>query len=250
MPPHDRYHALSDHQRRSLPATNYWLALKGEPVIQVPEEDTEYHRAFRWPEPQIMMNPNRYPFPYCELTTKNTMTTTKRSLLELTQSQLTLIATLEETGGELTPEIEAQLAINKDQLTEKICAYQEVIVRYASTRDAAKAQIDRLAATSKHCQSNIDRLEYYMLEALKAYGQQDAKGIYRLEAISEDNVVNLATRKSSSVEITDKDALPFEYWRVPEVTAAPDKKLIKDAIDKGTEVPGAKIVESLNLVIK
>ncbi len=57
----------------------------------------------------------------------------------------------------------------------------------------------------------------------------------------------------ASVDIFQPELIPDLYMRTPEPkppVAVPDKKLIKQAIDDGFEVQGARLVTSTRLVIK
>ena len=56
-------------------------------------------------------------------------------------------------------------------------------------------------------------------------------------------------RKSKAVEIVDEAALPEMFVRV-KTERAPDKKAIGDALKKGTEVNGARLVENQSINIK
>lgn len=40
------YFALSEYQRRCLPATNYWRVMSGMSFIPVPKEDTRFYKYF------------------------------------------------------------------------------------------------------------------------------------------------------------------------------------------------------------
>lgn len=60
--------------------------------------------------------------------------------------------------------------------------------------------------------------------------------------------VSCSFRSSTSVEVDDMSILPEEYkrYREPE----PMKTEIKEAINKGVDVPGAALVSNLSLIIK
>lgn len=60
--------------------------------------------------------------------------------------------------------------------------------------------------------------------------------------------VSCSFRSSTAVEVADMSLLPEEYkrYREPE----PMKTEIKEAINKGVDVPGASLVSNLSLIIK
>jgi hypothetical protein len=41
-----KYEKLQEHQRKSLPATNFWLIANGKEPIQVPQSDTHFYQYF------------------------------------------------------------------------------------------------------------------------------------------------------------------------------------------------------------
>jgi hypothetical protein len=63
----------------------------------------------------------------------------------------------------------------------------------------------------------------------------------------ETPMVAVSYRKSTAVEITDLDALPFAYT-VTEIV--PDKERITAALKNGETVPGAELVARYNIQIK
>jgi hypothetical protein len=63
----------------------------------------------------------------------------------------------------------------------------------------------------------------------------------------ETPMVAVSYRKSTAVEITDLDALPFAYT-VTEIK--PDKERITAALKNGETVPGAELVSRQNIQIK
>ena len=55
---------------------------------------------------------------------------TKLSLYELTSEHHLICEAIEEAGGEITPEIEAMLAINEQNFVTKAEGYAEIIAKY------------------------------------------------------------------------------------------------------------------------
>ena len=144
---------------------------------------------------------------------------------------------IEAAEGEITPEVEEALTINKSELVAKSKGYLEFIGSQESLVTRIDAEIKRLTALKKARNTLVSKLKEKLLDAVKMYGDYDA-GLY-----------NIGTRKSQSVEITDLDQLPKEF-RVIKITDQPDKAKIKAAIKGGKEIPGAQLNENLNLKIK
>jgi hypothetical protein len=56
-------------------------------------------------------------------------------------------------------------------------------------------------------------------------------------------------RRSEAVEVDVLEALPSEFLNIKNVVTA-DKVAIKDAIKRGENITGARIIENFNLQIK
>ena len=160
----------------------------------------------------------------------------KTTLYNIEQEYLTLISEIEALDGELTPEIEDQLNINKEQLESKSVAYLQVISTKEGVNSAIDIEIKRLQALKKRNNGLVDNLKSRLLTAVTLFGN------------FEIGFNKFGTRKSSAVNVEDINSLPTEYKTI-KVTEAADKKAIKDAIKAGKDVPGCSIVENLNLKI-
>lgn len=143
-----------------------------------------------------------------------------------------------ESGGELTPELEQQLAINEAEFEVKAESYCHAIRILSGQADMFKAEQDRIAAGRKAIERNIERLERRLSEAVLLRGGKADIGTFRL-----------SHRKSESVQIENADALPSEFVEYIE-TAKPKKDEIKAALKAGQQVPGAFIEVRQNLQIK
>ena len=160
----------------------------------------------------------------------------KTTLYNIEQEYLTLISEIEALDGELTPEIEEQLTINKEQLESKSVAYLQVIATKEDLNSAIDIEIKRLQALKKRNKGLVDNLKNRLLDAVNLFGSFEV------------SYNTFSTRKSTSVAVEDVNSLPTEYKTV-KITEAADKKAIKEAIKAGIDVPGCSIVENLNLKI-
>ena len=160
----------------------------------------------------------------------------KTNLYTIESEYLTLMSEIEALDGELTPEIEEQLTINKDQLETKSTAYLHVITTKEALNSAIDIEIKRLQALKKANGNLVGKLKERLLTAVTLFGS------------FEIGINKFGTRKSSSVNVEDVNSLPTEFKTV-KVTEAADKKAIKDAIKAGVDVPGCSIIENLNLKI-
>jgi hypothetical protein len=118
---------------------------------------------------------------------------------------------------------------------ENLCKY----IRNLETGiDMCKAEIDRINKMKDKATNRIESIKKYITPYIKQQRKIEA------------GTFTLSTRKSESVDITDKEKIPINYRTVIPETWNPDKKLIKDDIKKGVIVPGAELHEKDNLQIK
>lgn len=159
------------------------------------------------------------------------------SLYEITREALELASLLE--TEELTPELEQMLVINQDQLQAKAGNYAKVIANIQGDVDAIDNEIKRLKAMKESKDRAITRLKDAVKNAMLV------SGIEKIES----PLFKLSTRRSEAVEVDIVEALPSQFLNVKNVVTA-DKVAIKDAIKRGENVFGARIIENFNLQIK
>lgn len=163
----------------------------------------------------------------------------KLSLYSIEKSQLELVEALIDNGGELTEELEAALALNRDNLEVKGTNYGFIIKQLKAEVSIIDAEIERLNALKKSRVKSIERLENNLSVAMQ---------IFDIDKI-ESPVMKISFRKSESVEIDDVNLIDKKYINV-KTTETPDKAAIKDAIKAGEIVIGAHISVNKNIQIK
>ena len=159
------------------------------------------------------------------------------NLYTLTQEAQYLAVLLE--TEELTPELEEALIINQDQLQAKAVNYAKVIANYQAESDAIDQEIKRLKAMKDSREKKIEWLKESVKKAMLV------SGIEKVES----PLFKLAVRRSEAVEVDLVEALPNAFQNVKNVVTA-DKVAIKEAIKRGENVIGARLVENFNLQIK
>ena len=131
-----------------------------------------------------------------------------------------------------------------DDFTEKAQALEFVARGAVAHNPAIDAEIARLTDLKASRERVAAGLRKYLLDNMLRTGI--SKISCPLFAISIAN-------NPPAVEVYDLLSLPVELWRTPEPkppVAAPDKARIKEALQAGECVPGAKLVQSQRLVIK
>jgi hypothetical protein len=158
-------------------------------------------------------------------------------LYEITNEAQYLAALLE--TEELTPELEAELIINQEQLQTKAINYAKVISNYQGESDAIDAEIKRLKAMKE----SRDKKVTWLTDSLKK--AMMVSGIEKIDS----PLFKLSLRRSEAVEVEVPEALPVD-WQVRKVMITADKVAIKKAIKEGYAITGARLVENFNLQIK
>ena len=159
------------------------------------------------------------------------------NLYELT-AEAKMIASLLETE-ELTPELEAMLVINQQELTQKSIDYVKVIRNKEAYSDAIEAEIKQLKVKKDDNDRVIDRMKLMLKNSMMD------SGIDKIES----GIFKLSLRRSEAVEVISIDQLP-ESLTVVKKTVSADKLKIKEQIKNGIPVEGAVLVENFSLQIK
>jgi hypothetical protein len=163
----------------------------------------------------------------------------KTSLYQIEQTYLNLVESLIENGGELTPELETELSINKEQLQNKGVCYGFIVKELEGNIDLIDLEIKRLQALKKPLVNSIDRLKNNLSQAMQMFDVTELK----------TPLLKINFRKSESIEVTDIDLLDTDFVKTT-ITKAADKIAIKEAIKAEIPVRGAVLITNYNLQIK
>jgi hypothetical protein len=155
-----------------------------------------------------------------------------------TEYQL-LVNELIENGGEITPEIELALQINKDNFHSKSENFAYVTKQFDAEMDIIDNEIKRLQQARKSREKTIQRLKDTIELAMLTF---DVNKI-------ETPLIKISFRKSESVEVSDVNDLPNEF-KVIKLTETADKLKIKDALKSGVFISGCSIKSNRNLQIR
>ena len=162
-----------------------------------------------------------------------------KSLYNIAAEYQHLSDQLIESEGELTPELQELLSINKDELEYKGQSYAMVIKGYESDITVIDSEIQRLKDLATRRNKAIERLKNNLKAAMLLYGYDKI----------ETPLVKLSFRKSESVEIINPAQIDQKYL-AEKVTIHIDKVGIKNDIKLGVEVEGAVLVTNQNLQIR
>ena len=161
-----------------------------------------------------------------------------KSLFEIGNEYLEIYHLLEDNGGEITPEIETALAINKSNLQEKSQNYISLIKEIEGRSRTVEIEIKRLQALKKRNDTFVLKLKENIANAMR---------MLEIDEIRTDlNKINF--RKSKSVQIEDIEMLPNAYVIIEKKPIS--KTELKRRIENGEVINGVSIIENLNLQIK
>lgn len=125
------------------------------------------------------------------------------------------------------------LQMERDQKIEGMCCY---IKNKLAEADAIDAEANTLSHRSGVIRKEVERCKAYLAGAL--YGEK-----------FETPRCKISWRKSEICNVLSMEEIPDEYKRT-KVTVDADKTAIKKAIKAGAEVPGAEVIQKLNMTLK
>lgn len=130
------------------------------------------------------------------------------------------------------------------ELVEKGRAVAAFYLNLEAEADAVEAMANRLKERAKAARARTEAMRSYLLTNMQRAGITEIK--------AEDGTFTAKIKKNPpAVEIWAPEFIPEEFMRTPEPPPpAPSKSAIKEALAAGTEVPGARLTQSVRLDIK
>lgn len=145
---------------------------------------------------------------------------------------------------DVTPEmIEDSLANMKDDLTGKILNVAAYVKKLDQDMDTVKSYILAMEVRYERLYKTRNKLTDYLKKNMELANVKKVQGL-EFDIWIRNNPVR--------VEIEDLSKLLIESseYVKEEIKYTPDKKAIKEAIERGIEVPGARLEQTTSLVIK
>lgn len=125
------------------------------------------------------------------------------------------------------------LQMERDKKIEGMCCYIKNLMAEAVAYEAEEKRMrERRAAKERE----IDRCKGYLAGVL--YGEK-----------FETPRCKISWRKSEICNVLSMEEIPDEYKRT-KMTVDADKTAIKKAIKGGAEIPGAEVIQKLNMTLK
>ena len=163
----------------------------------------------------------------------------EKSLYKIDRELMALLEAIAEQEGEITPEQDEQLAINRYELETKAVDYSMAILQLNAWVEIADKEAKRVTAIKNAYKKTSETLKQRITDAMERYDIKEVK----------DATVKVSLRKSVQTIIDDLDQVPKQYKTV-KVETTPDKTAIKKAIQEGEIIEGAHLEEKNNLQIK
>lgn len=159
------------------------------------------------------------------------------TLYNITSEQLRINELLEESGGELTPEIEEALAINEENFISKSEGYIETIAKYTALAEAADVRIKEMQRIKKTAENIEKRLKERMQWAMEVLGRDKVEvGLHKM-----------SLRSSQAVNITNEARIPNQYIKVETKI---DKESLKRDLKAGLVIEGAELITNKSIQIR
>lgn len=166
------------------------------------------------------------------------MTDQLPSLWDLTTELSRIMYLLEESGGEITEEIEKALDDLESDWDTKVDRLAAVYRRLGVEMDGIREEEKRLKARRESWERNRQAIREYLATQMKRLDKRSVK----------TPLTTVSFGKSKKVVV-----LPFfdpgeDYWI--EQDPKLDKKAIKAALEQGLKLPGAYLEESEHITIR
>lgn len=125
------------------------------------------------------------------------------------------------------------------QEAEKVDAISYVVRKRKNQIEWLQDEERRIRQRRQAMERRIEQFREYLIRLLTHYGVKSLKG----------NIGSLSLRESMSVDVTDLGELPMAYKEVL-VEQKPKKRLLKDALEQGVEIDGARLVPRTIITIR
>lgn len=161
------------------------------------------------------------------------------SIYQLTKDYEDILGQIQDNFGEITPEIEEQLAINEQDFTEKAESYCKFIRNNDSDINGIDEEIKRLNSRKKALKTLNERLKENLSAGMAATERDKfAAGTFKL-----------SFRSTTRCEVMEDaiDELPDEFKKVE---ISPKKAEIAKFLKDGGQLSGCTLISSKSLQIR
>ena len=151
-------------------------------------------------------------------------------LTEIVAQAASLESLLIESGGELTPDLEALLNEVEKNLTEKADGYSAVLARLEHAQAGWAEQAEKYQRVASSIGFLRSQLKERIKMAMIAMGRDEIRC----------GLVRFKLQKTNPSLVIDDKMLPLSY-QIVETTYKPDKERIRSELKAGATIPGATL---------
>ncbi len=164
------------------------------------------------------------------------------SLYKISEDLINIFNDIEANEGEITPELENQLIITKDNLNNKIEDYVRAIKEYQNDADFCKEEKSSINTKQNIYKNRVERLKFNLLNAVLAFGNNGKNNKY-----IETATYRLSTKnRVEEIVHEDRIAILIKYLKeyLEEITK---EGILIDDIDNIDE---QSIVDGINMIYR
>ena len=171
------------------------------------------------------------------------------TLYNLTSQMADIEAILEETGGELTPELEEAWQETSESLTTKVDNYNALLIKLGNYSDNLAAEIKRLQGLKKTSDNSVKRLKEHIKDVMERFGIQRLEGNFCKMSLSSSTSTEVDEETVLMPYVARLDRLMLPSWITCEFKV--NKTELKNAFkDKDVTPGGVRFVKNTTLRIK
>lgn len=127
------------------------------------------------------------------------------NIYQLSNELLAIFNEIEDNGGEITPEIDEQLAITQQSFKNKIKSYTDVIKMLENDIVSIKEEKSRLNDLQKSKEKTIERLKKIIINAVEMFGDTTKSGSKFIDY----GTGKVSIRKTEAIEINEESINNF-----------------------------------------
>ena len=154
-------------------------------------------------------------------------------LLTLPESEIV------DEDGVVIRDVWKELEELQGERTDKLINSMRIAQRMDENAKALDEEIARLTVRKKYFEARAKKIREHVAISMNNANEKRV----------ENTIARITLTRSKEVDIVDETELPLQFLRT-KTTVKADKKAIGEKLKAGEEVPGARLVENLNVRLK
>ena len=154
-------------------------------------------------------------------------------LLTLPESEIV------DEDGVVIRDVWSELEALQGERTDKLINSMRVAQEMDETAKALDEEIARLTVRQKYFEARAKKIREHVAISMNNANEKRV----------ENSTARITLTRSKEVKIIDETELPLQFLRT-KTTVKADKKAIGEKLKAGEEVPGARLVENLNVRLR